>query len=379
VVHRGPLQENQGVEGRDNGRVDAGPMDGGRVEEAPVRQPSLTDVARLAGVSPSTASRALDAGRLHPVAGATRVRVEQAARQLGYRPNPLARGLRAKPTNTMAVVVPDFIHPYFGQLVRGVGRAAADAGYLTIHVTAGKPELELRYLDMLQSQRVAAVLFATAGTGDDHHREAVSAQVRAMRAYGGAVVALSQRAEPWPAEVVDEREGARVAVRHLVELGHRRVAAIIGPETLQVNVERVAGYGEAMREAGLEPARAVSCNHDGPSAANAVGELLERGVGFTALFAASDAMAIGVMTELHHRGLRVPEDVSVIGYGGLLNWEQRKPALTTVRVFPTELGAAGVRRALDQLSGRDRPPRVRYHPVELVVRESTRRPAVAPV
>jgi DNA-binding LacI/PurR family transcriptional regulator len=90
-------------------------------------------------------------------------------------------------------------------------------------------------------------------------------------------------------------------------------------------------------------------------------------------------MAIGVMTELHHRGLRVPEDVSVIGYGGLLNWEQRKPTLTTIRVFPTELGAAGVRRALDQLRGQDRPPRVRYHPVELVVRESTRRLAVAAV
>lgn len=333
---------------------------------------SLTDVARLAGVSPSTASRALDVGRLHPVAEPTRTRVMRAATQLGYRPNPLARGLRAKPTDTMAVLVPDILAPYMTRLLKGVGTAAAEAGYLVIHATfTGDPQLELRYLEMLRSQRVAAVLFANGAPADKQHLEAICAEVEEIRAYGGAVVALAPWPGEWPTETVDHRASVRLAIRHLIELGHRRIAAIIGPETFVPNVEAVGGYLDTMLEAGLEPLGIVSSGHDALAAAVATGDLLEREPDFTAIFAASDAMAAGVMAELARHSVRVPEDVSVVGYSAV-EGDPHRPALTMVRTCPTSFGAAGVRRALDQLLGTDRAPRVRMHPAQLVLGGSTR-------
>ncbi|MBO0683786.1 MAG: LacI family DNA-binding transcriptional regulator [Candidatus Dormibacteraeota bacterium] len=333
---------------------------------------SLTDVARLAGVSPSTASRALDAGRLHPVAEPTRTRVMRAAAQLGYRPNPLARGLRAKPTDTMAVLLPDLIAPYLVRMLQGVGAAAAEAGYLVINVTfSGDQRAELRYLEMLRSQRVAALLFAIGAPADERHREAICAEVEAIRAYGGAVVSLARWPGEWPTEMVDHRESARIAVRHLIELGHRRIAAIIGPQTFVPNADGLSGYLQTMLEAALEPLGQVSSGHEALAAANATGELLEREPEVTAIYAASDGMADGVMAELGRRGARVPDDVSVVRYSAI-EGDPRRPALTTVQTYPAAFGAAGVRRALDQLLGRDRAPRVRIHPSELVPGETTR-------
>ena len=350
----------------------AGARDGGLTGERP--QPaSLTDVARLAGVSPATASRALDLGRLQTVAEATRIRVQEAAARLGYRPNPLARGLRARPTDTMAVIVHDILYPYFSEVARGAGEAAAGAGYLTIYVSSGgELASELHYLDLLRHQRVAAVLFAASGTGDSAYQDAVAARVEGIRAYGGAVVALGPRTGPWPTERVDLRAGSRLGTEHLIELGHRRIASVFPPENLATTAERMAGHVEALRTAGLEPATPVHSEIALPAAAAAAASLVA-GAKFTALFVASDTLAVGVLGELRRRGVRVPEDVSVVGFGGLVDWENRSPALTTVRTFPGKLGAAGVRRALDLLAGKDGPPRVRLHPVELVVRESTRR------
>jgi DNA-binding LacI/PurR family transcriptional regulator len=171
---------------------------------------------------------------------------------------------------------------------------------------------------------------------------------------------------------VDLRAGSRLGTEHLIELGHRRIASVFPPENLATTAERLAGHVEALRAAGLEPATPVHSEIALPAAAAAAASLVA-GAKFTALFVASDTLAVGVLGELRRRGVRVPEDVSVVGFGGLVDWENRSPALTTVRTFPGKLGAAGVRRALDLLAGKDGPPRVRLHPVELVVRESTRR------
>jgi len=336
------------------------------------RQAALADVARLAGVSAATASRALAARRTHPVAEATRRRVEAAAAQLGYRPNPLARGLRARRMSTIGVMVHDVRDGYFAEIVRGATSEASRAGFLTMVCSSDRdPETELRYVDTLIDHRVAALLFAGGGLRDRAYQRAIADRAAGIRSYGGAVVALAPRVERWPAEVTDDRGGARLATQHLLGLGHRRVALVTGPDNVHTSRARAGGYLEAMRAARLAPV-SESATFTPEAGAEAVGRLLDRGERFTGLFVASDTMAIGVLAELRRRGLDVPGDVSVVGFGDVPGWEFRTPPLTTVRSGLAQIGADGVRRALAQLEGRDGPPRVRVHPVELVVRESVR-------
>jgi LacI family transcriptional regulator len=336
------------------------------------RRSSLTDVARLAGVSVSTASRALRHSGIHLVAAATRRRVEAAAKELGYRPNPLARGLRARRMDTFAIMVHDVADPYFAEIVRAATSAASEAGYLTVVCSSDRdPDTELRYMDLLIDHRVAAVLFAGGGLEDRAYQRAMSHRIAAIRAYGGAVVALAPRVERWPTEVTDNRGGARLMTEYLIGLGHRKIAFITGPANVHTSIERWRGHREAMLAAGLEPVMEQGDFRPEEGAA-ATRRLLERTPGFTALFVASDTMAVGALAELRRQGLRVPEDVSVAGFGDVPGWEFRDPPLTTIRSNLGAIGEAGVRRAMSQLNGTDKPPRVRVHPVELVVRGSTR-------
>ena len=340
-----------------------------------LRQAALADVARLAGVSAATASRALAGRRTHPVAETTRRRVELAAAELGYRPNPLARGLRARRTSMIGVMVHDVRDPYFAEIVRGVTAEASRAGFLTMLCSSDRhPETELRYVDTLIDHRVAALLFAGGGLRDRAYQRAIAERAAGIRSYGGALVALAPRVERRPAEVTDDRGGARLATQHLVGLGHRRIALVTGPDNVHTSRARAAGYLDCMRSARLAPVTA-SGTFTPEAGAAAVGRLLDRGDRFTGLFVASDTMAIGALAELRRRGLDVPGDVSVVGFGDVPGWEFRPPPLTTVRSGLAQIGAAGVRRALAQLEGRDRPPRIRVHAVELVVRESAAAPA----
>src|SRR5436190_12598443 len=176
------------------------------------RQAALADVARLAGVSAATASRALAARRTHPVAEATRRRVEAAAAQLGYRPNPLARGLRARRMSTIGVMVHDVRDGYFAEIVRGATSEASRAGFLTMVCSSDRdPETELRYVDTLIDHRVAALLFAGGGLRDRAYQEAIADRAAGLASYGAAVVSLAPRVERWPSEVTDDRGGARLA------------------------------------------------------------------------------------------------------------------------------------------------------------------------
>ncbi|MBO0685354.1 MAG: LacI family DNA-binding transcriptional regulator [Candidatus Dormibacteraeota bacterium] len=335
------------------------------------RPPSLADVARDAAVSLATASRALDPASTHPISDATRQRVHAVASRLGYQPNPMARGLRTQRLGTLAVVVHDISDPYFAEVVRGAAGAASDAGLPTIVCSSERtPALELKNLQMLRQMRVAGILFAGSGITDPNHERKVAALVREIGSYGGAVVALAPRSERWPAEVCDNRGGAVAAARHLVELGHRQIAIVSGPPQVRASMERVAGYRDVLSKVGIDaPMVAAEFNYE--TGQQAAAELLTRDLPFTAVLAANDAMAMGVMAEFRRRKVRVPDEVSLVGFGDIPGASYLFPSLTTVRVPAARLGIAGVRRSLELLSGVSRLPRVRVHPVELVVREST--------
>jgi len=337
----------------------------------------LSDVARQAEVSLTTASRALDPDNDHPVNARTRARVQAAAERLSYRPNPMARALRTRRLPTIAIVVHDVSDPYFAEVVKGATRAASAKGFLTVVCSSDRdPATELRYVEMLCLSRVSGVIFAGGGLEEPHYRHAMTGYARSIAGYGGAIVALQPRAERWPSEVPDNRTGARLATDHLVALGHVRVAMISGPATLRTSRERELGYADAMHTAGFTP-NIVAADFTTAGGAQAMACLLsDRSV--TAVFVATDRMALGALAELRRQGIRVPDDVSVVGFDDIPGLEFIHPNLTTVRVPMQDLGAAGVARLLQELDGPPSGTRVRLHPVELVMRESTglRRAAV---
>ncbi len=332
---------------------------------------SLVDVARLAKVSLSTASRALNPEATHPVKRATRQRVTEAAQRLEYRPNLMARGLRRRRLPTIAVVVHDVTDAYFAEIVRGAEDEAYKQGYLTFVCSSRRdPAAELRYVEMLRLSRVSGVIFAAGGLIEPNYQRAMRRQVEAIRDYGGAIVALAPRVERWATEVADNSGGARLMTEHLIGLGHRRIAFITGPANVATSAECESGYQLAMKAAELKPLVEPG-DFSTAGGGRAVASLMKRDHTFTALFVSSDTMAIGTLSELHRRGVRVPEDLSVGGFGDIQSWEFAHPALTTIRIDLAGIGAAGVRRALEQVAGRDAAPRVRVHPVSLVTREST--------
>jgi LacI family transcriptional regulator len=335
--------------------------------------PILSDVAQQAAVSLTTASRALNPNSNHPVSDRTRARVQAAATSLSYQPNPMARALRTRRVPTIAIVVHDVSDPYFAEIVRGATAAASSRGFLTVVCSSDRdPMTELRYVEMLCSSRVSGVIFAGGGLEEAHYRRRMRDYARSIADYGGAIVALAPRSERWPAEVPANRAGARLATDHLLSLGHIHVAMTSGPATLRTSRERELGYLEAMKAAGVKPF-IVRADFTLAGGGKAMARLLTNDPP-TAVFVASDTMALGALSELGRRGIRVPDDLSMVGFDDIPGLQFIHPRLTTVHVPMAELGAAGVFRLLRQLDGDDNSTRTQLHAVALVVRESTAAP-----
>lgn len=344
--------------------------------------PLMSEVAREAGVSAATASRVLNPASTHPVSAAARAKVLEAAARLDFRPNQLARGLRTRRAHTISLIVHDVRDPYFSECARGAADEAMEAGYLTLICnTDREPATELRYVQMLRESRVSGLLFIGGGLEHSRYRRDIATEIKAIGDYGGAAVALGPRRDRWPAEVPDNKGGARVATDHLISLGHRSIAFLDGPPALVTSRERLLGYQEALNVAGIELVpQLVECGrYSAEGGAEATTRLLDSDHELTAIFASNDAMAIGCLQQLRSRGLKVPQDISLVGFDDIPIVGWLDPPLTTVRVPMRKLGAAGVRRvlaAVESPSGRAQPkgPRVTVHATELVVRDSSAPP-----
>lgn len=340
---------------------------------------TLSEVAELSGVSVATASRALKPRTAHMVSQERRERVLAQAERLGFRPNALAQGLRGSYFSTIGVVVHDIRDPYFAEAARAVADAAAAEGFLAVVCNSERdPDTELRYVRQMIDYKAAGMLFIGGGLEDASYRRRLAPLIRSIEGYGGAVVALGPRTERWAAEVPDNRGGAEIATRHLLSLGHRHIAFIDGPSGLRTSAERCSGYVDALRQAGVAPRDdlIVSGNYSALGGMHAMAELLDAGSSFTAVFASNDAMATGCLQELSRRGIRVPHDLSLIGFDDVPLMRWLAPPLTTISVPMAEIGAAGIRRLLDHLGRSDlaMDRRVNVHPCELVIRESTAPP-----
>ena len=334
---------------------------------------SITDVAKLAGVSTATVSRVVSAAP-YAVSPATRERVLDAARELDYVPNALARGLLKSYIPVVGVIVHDITDPYFSEVVRGVEDAASQGGFLVITCSSDRdPEREHSYVRLLRSMRAATLIFAGSGLDDPAINARMRRHTAAMRAYGAAVVHLSPHAGGAGEIRVDNQAGIAGMVSALVGLGHRRIAFLAGPPTLYVARERLAGYRRGLEAAGIESDErlVLSTGFNQETGAAAVDQLLAAAdeVPFTAIMAANDLLALGALRRLEELGIDVPGRISVAGFDDIQTTAITSPPLSTVRLPLHEIGRRGYEYAAQVLDGM-RPARVDL-PTELVLRGST--------
>jgi LacI family transcriptional regulator len=339
---------------------------------------SITEVARLAGVSAATASRVVSSSD-YPVSAATRERVLEAARTLDYVPNALARGLLKSRVPVIAVIVHDITDPYFSEVVRGVEDGASAAGYLVITCSSERDaERERSYVRLLRSIRAAAIVFAGSGLDEPVANEEIERHLAAMRADGAAVVHLSPHALGEPEVSVDNVAGIAGMVAALVALGHQRIAFLAGPHSLFVARERLAGYRRGLAEAGIafDDRLVVHTSFDREGGALGVDTLRAAGTPFTAIAAANDLLALGALGRLAELRVAVPEDVSVAGFDDISTAALTAPSLSTVRLPLRELGRRGFEHADRLLAGDDPDPVLL--PTAVILRDSTAPPRTLP-
>ncbi len=340
---------------------------------------SITDVAKLAGVSAATVSRVVSAAP-YAVSPATRARVLDAARELDYVPNALARGLLKSTIPVVGVIVHDITDPYFSEVVRGVEDAAAPAGFLVITCSSDRDaERENSYVRLLRSMRAATIVFAGSGLDDPARNEEMAKHLAAMREYGAAVVHLSPHAFGEPEVSVDNAGGIASMVAALVALGHRHIAFLAGPRSAYVARQRLEGYRRGLSQAGIpfDEHLVVRTSFDREGGALGIDTLLAGSAPFTAVCAASDLLALGALQRLAELGLAVPDDVSVAGFDDIQLAAMIAPSLSTVRLPLQEIGRRGFEYAEQWLAGGRPEPQVL--PTEVILRASTATPPVHPL
>lgn len=340
---------------------------------------SITDVARLAGVSTATVSRVVSAAP-YAVSQATRERVLEAARTLDYVPNALARGLHKSHIPVVGVIVHDITDPYFAEVVRGVEDAASVGGFLVVTCSSDRiAERELSYVRLLRSMRAATLIFAGSGLDDPDLNVEVDKHVAAMRDYGAAVVHLSPHAGGEADVGIDNAAGIAGMIAALVRLGHRRIAYLAGPATLFVSRQRLDGYRQGLAAAGLpyDERLVVRTGFNREGGALGIDALLAGETAFTAVCAANDLLALGVLQRLAELGVDVPGAISVAGVDDITTAAIATPGLSTVRLPLHEIGRRAFGFAEALLAGRA--PEREVLASELVLRGSTAPPPSTPI
>jgi LacI family transcriptional regulator len=338
-----------------------------------VPAPTLRDVAEAAGVHAATASRALNPATRGLVNTDTARRVMKVAEQLGYRPNPIARGLKTSKSGTIGLVIPDLTNPLFPPIVRGIEDVLEPSGYSGLIVnTDNDPGRERTQIEHLRSRQVEGLIVATARV--DHpllhqlHREGV------------VMVMVNRRPEgvDVPSITPDDAAGVELAVRHLAGLGHTRIAHVAGPQSTSTGVSRARAFRGAVRDLGLDddPALVTTADSWGEAAgAEGLRRLLEAGVEFTAIFAGNDLIALGCYDVFFERGIECPAEMSVVGFNDMPFLDKLRPPLTTISIPHQQIGAEAARLLLDAIADPTRPARSVLLPLSLVVRGSTAPPA----
>jgi LacI family transcriptional regulator len=344
-----------------------------RAMTEPSSRPTLRDVARSVNLHESTVSRILNgraaAGRIRPE---TEQRVKLAAEELGYRGNTVARALRTGRTLMIGMVVPDIANLYQARITRAAQDVLVGGGYsLLLSSTGGDPANARRQIRAMISARTEGILYGDARLHDDVLEE--------ILASGTPVVLVNRVAEDAAVSAVcpDNMKGTELAVRHLYELGHRVIVQVSGPQDISSGVARRIAFHGVLNMLQLEGDSEAVDRHTEAEGRRVAAALLERVPHATGVVAANDRLALGAIDAITERGLRCPEDISVVGFNDMLYAERLSPPLTTVRVPQHELGHRVAELLLETIRQPRRPPTREVVGCELIVRGSTM-PARAP-
>ena len=329
----------------------------------------IKKVAKFAGVSPGTVSHVLN----HPeiVSEETRKRVYQAIEELGYVRNASAAHLRVGRSYALGLVVLDISNPYFTEVARGVEDAANEAGLVVIlGKTDGSLKKEQRYLHVLEEQRVQGVLITP--SQDDLQ------YLQPLRERGMAIINLGRAHQngEFCCVTVDNIRGGELAMTHLLERGHRRIAFVHGPFILDQDADRQRGVYQAVTQAHLDPHLVVVditvSGWNAQEGEACVEKLLHIPEPPTAVFCANDLLALGIMRGLTQRGLSLPRDMAIVGYDDIEFASMLSPSLTTIRLPKYQIGYKAVELLLDEANNSlSHQHQQVIYPPELIIRESS--------
>jgi LacI family transcriptional regulator len=327
---------------------------------------TIKHVAARAGVSFTTVSHVLNGTRR--VSDSARERVERAIAEMGYAPSAVARALKMSETGIVGVLVPNITNPFFAELTRGIEDCCRRTDYSVFLCNSDDdPVRQSRYLQTLLERRVDGLLLAAAAG----EAAALAQRLSAARV---PTVVVDRHIAGLAADLVrvDHEAGARLAVEHLVQLGHRAIACLSGPSEFAVSRARVAGWREAMTRTGLVPEPAWLLEGDFSAAAGytLARQLLARG-DLTAIFASNDLLAIGALRAAAELGIAVPAALSVIGFDGIDLGAYSYPALTTVGHPIRAMGESAAQVLIERIAGGPAAAREVVLPAKVLRREST--------
>ncbi len=337
-------------------------------------QVTIKDIARELGISPSTVSRAL---KDHPdISVQTKKAVNELAEKLNYQPNIVALNLRQKKTNTIGVIIPEIVHFFFSTVISGIEDVAYTAGYNVILAQSNESyQREMTDMKALFNSRVDGMLLSVSRetTNFDHIESIISK---------GVPIVFYDRMYNSPTSskvIVDDYAGAKEAVKHLIEQGCKRIAHLNGAPNLIISVDRFRGYTDALKEHKMEIKENIIVNcpsgtfEEGKRAAN---KLLSQTPLPDAIFANNDPMAMGAMMAIKEKGLKIPQDVAIVGFSNWFFGELMEPSLTTVDQPGFEMGQEAARLLIRQIEVKEKDdfeiqPETKILKTRLVIRNSS--------
>jgi LacI family transcriptional regulator len=328
---------------------------------------TIRDVAKLAGISISTVSRYLN--KTGYVNADTELNIKNAIEKLNYVPSVVARGLTGKNTKTFALILPDISNPFFPELARAVEDVASTYGFTVIFCnTDGQVGKEKKYMDALKSKNIDGIIFASNTLGQE--------DVDKLTSYNIPYVCLDRAPTNKTCSVVrsNNREGGKIAVKHLLESGCKKIGHIYGPQDLIPAKERLIGYEESVKAfEWFSPSLMVLGDFGIGGGIKATEILMKRHPDIDAIFAGNDLMAVGALKALHRMGIKVPEQVAVCGFDGINMTEITEPELTTIAQPIYDMGALVSRILIKKIEGNMEEDQIYELDVMLIPRESTKR------
>jgi LacI family transcriptional regulator len=312
---------------------------------------TLSDVAKKVGVHPSTVSRVLNPATRESVRKATVELIDQAAKELGYRPNPFAYSLRTARSNTIGIMIPDLTNPVFPPIIRGVEDALSEAHYTAIISNSdNNRQKEKLHLANMRARQVDGLILATAHREDDSVEECLNENIPLV------LINRSVEDERVSSVLSNDAEAVEELVTHVAELGHKRIANLAGPQDLSTGYRRHKAFLAAMTKLGLDiDARLIGYSNafTEEEGRRVMTELIEGDAGFTAVIAGNDLLALGCYTALDEHGLKCPHDISVTGFNDMRFVDKISPPLTTMRIPHYQMGLFATRILLDQIKAPD--------------------------